>query len=121
MTNLILQFKAKITNGQVKIPALNTSHVIQGDKLYYTERSLQIAAQELGLFNGLRPIETPRLEHISGDFIGTFRIDLGTFKQRKAATKAKQAIVNDGWKPGTETLADYETRIHKAVLAAYES
>lgn len=123
--NVIVEFKGKIVDidgvKYVKVPEFEPHHVTQGDKADYTPRSLT-AAQELLRLRGssLARVDHPRLTHVSGDFIGTFTANLGTFKQQKAARHARETFFATDWDRDTETLWQYEGRAYNAVLEAFE-
>lgn len=129
--SIIVEFKGKIHTSDdgtryVAVPVLTSSHVVQGDRMDYTDRSLPEYARGIGLSDGLRPVDSPRMTHVSGDFIGTFRIDLGSRKGIRAARAAKASIVSEWYAARdngerSESLLDMENRAHAAYLAALDA
>lgn len=130
MASIIVEFKGKIHTAEdgtrcVAVPVLTSSHVVQGDRMHYTDRALPEYARGIGLSDGLRRIDSPRMTHVSGNFIGTFRVDLGTRKGIIAARKAKQDIVTAWYdtprENHTESLLDMENRAHAAYLVELDA
>ncbi|QIK64606.1 hypothetical protein G7068_16285 [Leucobacter viscericola] len=93
-SSVVVEFRARIREVDgvkyVSVPKLTQSHVIQGDKATYTPTSLVLAAALLRLSQGARRVDSPMLEHVSGDFIGTFRVRLGTWGVVRAAQAARR-------------------------------
>ena len=119
-----VQFKGKITeyNGKryVTIPALNRSHMTERDNME-TDLSIHGRAELLRL-TGLTELNHPRLTHVSGDFIGTFRADIGTHKNLRAARDVKERLWKE-WdampRESRGSLLDYEDRMFAAVLECF--
>lgn len=128
MTDTILEFKAKITTHEdgtrfVQIPAMGAGHVFHGDRSDITDPGIRGRLELLGLSQGYRSIDNPALEHVSGNFIGTFRVNIRTFKHLRAARAAKAAITESFYatpfEERAERLMDMEERAHAAVLEAF--
>ena len=130
MSSIVAEFKGKIHTAEdgtryVHVPVLTSSHVVQGDRMHYTDRSLPEYARGIGLSDGLRRIDSPRMTHVSGEFIGTFRVDLGSRAAIIAARKVKESIVSEWYAARdagttTEGLLDMENRAHAAYLATLD-
>lgn len=120
---VIAEFRARIRTidgvQYVQVPKLTPSHVVQGDKLSYTGASLTLAQELLRLGQGARRVDHPMLEHVSGDYLGTFRVNLGTWKTVRAAQAAKAEAMGGGWDSARERLGEYEDRLHRAALAVF--
>lgn len=128
-SRIIVEFKAKIiTHGDgpraVRIPVLTARHAITGDRLYVTDNAVAARANLIHHNDTTRALEDlPRMVHVSGEFIGTFRIDLGTHAEHRAATALRRemewAFWNAPYTERTEGLAAYENRKHAAILGCF--
>lgn len=89
--------------------------------MYVTDKSIEGRARLIGAYDRLVSLEHPRLTHISGDFIATISIDLGTRRGQRAAQEVKTSINNEFWNAcsegRTESMLAMEERAHLAVLA----
>lgn len=128
MSRIVVEFKGKITTIEgvpyVRIPVLTPSHVVEGDRMWATANAITVRANLLHVNDTFRPIaEVARLTHVSGEFIGTFRIDLGTHEAFKAARDTKDAIVSKWWDTSREdrtlSMMDMEEYAHASVLAVF--
>ena len=126
-SRIVVEFRAKLhtVDGtrRVRIPALTPRHVIQGDRLYVTAGSVAGRAELLHLTETLAPLDRPRLTHVSGEFVGTFRIDLGTHAAYREAREHKSTETRHWYATAptdrTEGLLEMEERVHADVLAIF--
>jgi hypothetical protein len=130
LDSIIVEFKGKIHTSEdgiryVSVPVFTSSHVVQGDRAHYTDRALPEYARGIGLSDGLRRIDSPRMTHVSGEFIGTFRVDLGSRRAIIAARKVKESIVSEWYAARdagerSEGMLAMEERAHAAYLATLD-
>ena len=95
MSDLIVEFKTRIHRDEdgegllsIQPPRFHSGHVVQGDRIDYTDSSLQVTQRLLGLHLRIE-LDHPLLTHMRGKCIGTFRVNLGTRKARRAALGAE--------------------------------
>jgi hypothetical protein len=110
-SRIVVQFKGKITmiDGvrYVKVPRLTPSHVIQGERLHVTATAITARADLLHVNDGFRSIaDMPRTTHVSGQFIGTFQIDLGTRPGHLEADQRKREILKAAYNVYDSTSGD---------------
>jgi hypothetical protein len=117
--------KVRVIEGArcVRIPALTPSHVIVGERIEVTATGITARAELLQLNERWMPLDAPRIEHVSGDYIATVRVNLGTRRGFRAAREAKAAIDSEfyatAYDDRTESLSEMEARKCAAILAAF--
>jgi hypothetical protein len=126
-SHIVAEFRGKLRTidgvPHIRIPALTPSHVVVGERMHVTAPGITARAELLHVNERWAPLDTPRLTHVSGDYIATVRVDLGTRPGYLAARDAKAAIVapfyTTPYAERAETLTGMEERAHAAVLAAF--
>lgn len=126
-SRIVCEFRGKIHTidgtRYVRIPALTASHAVTGDRVYVTDGAVKGRADLLHVNERLAPLDTPRLTHVSGEFIATIRVDLGTHEAYREAQGHKGAETRAWYdaprEERSEGLLAMEERVHADVLAIF--
>lgn len=126
-SRIVCEFRGKITTidgtRYVRIPALTARHAVTGERIYVTDGAVKGRADLLHVNDRLAPLDSPRLTHVSGEFIATVRVDLGTHKAYREA-QGHKGTENRAWYNAPrdergEGLLEMEERVHAEVLAIF--